>query len=319
MFSSQILKLESRNPKSKSLFKLPCCKNPKPPHKPDDCLEGNEKERKEWDREHGKKWIPYKKYKEQDKKSKSKDDEHNDNDHFGLPAMSASHLFDASTRKTDRWLPDTGATAHITWDKTNFIEYTAMNGLGTVNGSVRPKGMSTVRLRALLSDGSIKTITLYDCLYMPTCPVNLFPAYKLLKAGGYMKDHMLWTKDDKEIAQLDQKLHIIEADDNNEVDSLLGSPQQSDNPTAVAYPAALSRAGPDIELWHRRLSHLSFEGIQTTKDIVRGLVFKEKEDPPNNVNIINSIPSKRPNIKTSITNPTRITIRSSGFIISPRS
>jgi hypothetical protein len=147
--------------------------------------------------------------------------------------MSASHLFDTSTGKTDQLITLHGI-------RPNFIEYTAMNGLdpiGTVNGSVRPKGMGTVRLRALLSDGSIKTITLYDCLYMPTCPVNLFSAYKLLKAGGYMKDHMLWTKEDKEIAQLDQKLHIIEADDNNEVESLLGSPQESDNPTAVAYPA----------------------------------------------------------------------------------
>ena len=41
----------------------PYCKNPNPYHKPDDCLEVNEKKRKEWEKEHSKKWILYKKYK----------------------------------------------------------------------------------------------------------------------------------------------------------------------------------------------------------------------------------------------------------------
>ena len=96
-----------------------------------------------------------------------------------------------------------------------------------------------------------------------------------------MKDHMLWTKENKEIAQLDRKLLIVEAEDEDDEPSVdsendmagslhsdretsdqvvkeaiddsghsLVSLIESEYPTAVAYPAALEKAELDLELWH---------------------------------------------------------------------
>lgn len=104
-----------------------------------------------------------------------------------------------------------------------------------------------------------------------------------------MKDNKLWTKDDKEIAQLDERLFIIKAEknsaespylegENGQVVSDSECSESSDEP--IAYPAALEKAEPNIELWHRRLGHLSLDSIRKTKEMVKGLDFKKKESPP---------------------------------------
>jgi hypothetical protein len=80
---------------------------------------------------------------------------------------------------------------------------------------------------------------------MPNCLINLFLVKKLYNVGGYIKDGRLWTKTDKEICQIDKRLLIIE-----EKEELI-----------VAYPAILKIVELDIELWHRRLGHLSPKGI----------------------------------------------------------
>ena len=128
-----------------------------------------------------------------------------------------------------------------------------------------------------MSDRSTKPIRLYDCLYIPSCPINLFSGFKLVQAGGYIKGGFLRTKDHKEICRHDHRLFIIEGEkeagvsDNSDIDDIDES---------VALPAALERAEPNIELWHRRLGHLSFGSIQKTKKLVKGLDFKEKDTPP---------------------------------------
>ena len=225
----------------------PHCKNPNPRHKPDDCLEGNEKKRKEWEKAHSKKWIPYKKYKSS-QDSKSKDDD--EDDLFGLPAL-APYSFNTSKKKTDRWLADTGATDHITFDKSKFTDYTEMTGLGalrTINGEAIPEGKGTVQIQVLLSDGSTKPIRLYDCLYIPSCPINLFSGFKLVQAGGYIKGGFLRTRDHKEICRHDRRLFIIEGEkeagvsDNSDVDD--------DIDESVAFSAALERVELNIELWY---------------------------------------------------------------------
>jgi hypothetical protein len=117
--------------------------------------------------------------KSKDKKSKDDDDD----SLFGLSITNNSHVFNISSSKTNRWLADTGATDHITYDKSKFLTYTDMPGLrtvGIVNGDTRLEGSGTIDIQTVLSDGTTKTIRLYNCLYIPTCPINLFLCYRLL-------------------------------------------------------------------------------------------------------------------------------------------
>jgi hypothetical protein len=91
-----------------------------------------------------------------------------------------------------------------------------MPGLCTVNivnGDTRPEGLGTIDIQTVLSDGTTKTIRLYNCLYIPTYSINLFSCYRLLQKGGYMRDNYLFTKDGSEIGFYDNKLRIIEAPD----------------------------------------------------------------------------------------------------------
>jgi hypothetical protein len=58
-----------------------------------------------------------------------------------------SYVFNTSSSKTNRWLADTGATDHITYDKSRFLTYTEILGLrtiSTVNGDTRPEGLGTI-------------------------------------------------------------------------------------------------------------------------------------------------------------------------------
>jgi hypothetical protein len=160
-------------------------------HKANNCLEGNKKKREEWEKEHNKKWTPYVKWKAaQDKdksstsKSKDKKSKDDDNDSlFDLSATNDSHVFNTSSNKTNRWLADTSATDYITYNKFKFLTYTDIPGLqtiGIVNGDTRPEGLGTIDIQTVLSNGTTKTIRLYNCLYIPTYPINLFLCYRLL-------------------------------------------------------------------------------------------------------------------------------------------
>jgi len=146
----------------------------------------------EWEKEHNKKWTPYIKWKaaqDKDKSSsllkskdkKSKDD--NNNSLFSLSATNNSYVFNTSSNKTNRWLANTGATDYITYNKSKFLTYTNMPGLRTIsiiNGDTRSEGSGTINIQTVLSNRTTKTIRLYNCLYILTCPINLFLCYKLL-------------------------------------------------------------------------------------------------------------------------------------------
>jgi hypothetical protein len=115
------------------------------------------------------------------KDKKSKDD--NNDSLFGLSVTNDSYIFNTSSSKTNRWLADTSATNYITYNKSKFLTYTNILGLRTVsivNGDTQPEGLGTIDIQTVLSDGTTKTIRLYNCLYIPTCPINLFLCYRLL-------------------------------------------------------------------------------------------------------------------------------------------
>jgi hypothetical protein len=83
--------------------------------------------------------------------------------------------------------------------------------IGIVNSDTRPKRSGTIDIQTVLSNGITKTIRLYNYLYIPTCPINLFSYYRLLQKGGYIRDGYLFTKDESEIGSYDNKLCIIKA------------------------------------------------------------------------------------------------------------
>ena len=90
----------------------------------------------------------------------------------------------------------------------------------TAGGLVKLLSIGTVKLYLPKSNGRRTELTLYDVIYMPQCPINLFSLQKLIKLGGYLKgDKIIFLQDKKEaeLCQVDEDLFLIEEDQSRQV------------------------------------------------------------------------------------------------------
>ena len=185
------------------------CGMEKPRHPPADCFTTNHEKRKAWEKEHDKKWIimkngkkvdgsdskSKKSKKDKDKdKGKKKDNEKSESDddepRFGgytgsRYALTTEYKITKamSVLKSMRWLVDTRADQYFCYSREQFDSYTQntnMTSINTANGPSRPLGSGTVVLQCILSNGKTVPLTLKNVIHLPTVPVNLFGAGKLL-------------------------------------------------------------------------------------------------------------------------------------------
>uniref|UniRef100_A0A1E1L9Q9 GAG-pre-integrase domain-containing protein n=1 Tax=Rhynchosporium agropyri TaxID=914238 RepID=A0A1E1L9Q9_9HELO len=206
-------------------------------------------------------------------KKKEKNNDSDDSSIFGaallpyFPTITASTAIFSHHNKS-RWLFDTGATEHISNNLSKFTSYTPRDDLQcmlTVNGPLRPTGIGSYTIKALKTDGTVRTLECYNTLYIPQSPVCLYSGSKLNKLGGYLRSSVLYTSKEKEICTIDEDLFIIEETSGAGYASLPG----------LSLPAAVEQATVDIELWHRRICHASFNVVRRTQSIVTSMKFTE--------------------------------------------
>ena len=192
------------------------CGNPRARHAKGKCFEDptNKELRREWELKKNKKWLNFSDFKKlENHKEITNQNESNDIDtprFGGLPCINLSGL---SVKNSDRWIPDTGATTHISNSLDKFETFEEISGLpliATASGPVRPRGAGNVILQCRLSNGKNNPFELKNVLYLPECPVNLFSGHKLLNAGGYLKDGIMYGPDGVEFATYDHSLYINE-------------------------------------------------------------------------------------------------------------
>jgi hypothetical protein len=208
--------------KNKKDKKCKHCKQPNPRHSESDCMEINLEKRKAWEEKTSKKWVPYSEYskKKEDSKKKTpapdKSDDGKDTT-FGFAAFTTGSTAFLSLNQ-DRWLADSGANGHVANNRARFDTFKEipMGPVDTAGGPVIPVGIGTVKLYLPKSNGGRTELTLYDVIYMPQCPINLFSLHKLNKLGGYLKgDKIIFLQDGKkeaELCQVDEDLFLIEED-----------------------------------------------------------------------------------------------------------
>ncbi|CZS92400.1 uncharacterized protein RAG0_02842 [Rhynchosporium agropyri] len=273
------------SPKPASKEARPTCKHCKqtsPKHSPENCFVVNKQKKKEFEEKTGKKWIPHAEWLKKkegesktdktdktDKKKtgKKKDDDSDDGAALlpCFPTITASTAMFSHHNKS-RWLFDTGATEHISNDLSKFTSYTPRDDLQsmlTVNGPLRPTGIGSCTIKAMKSDGSVRTLECYDTLYIPQSPVCLYSDSKLNKLGGYLRSSVLYTSKEKEICTIDEDLFIIEEETSGAVYASV---------PGLSLPAAVEQATVDIELWHRRMCHASFDVVRRTQAVVNDVV-----------------------------------------------
>ncbi|XMA13681.1 hypothetical protein WAI453_006472 [Rhynchosporium graminicola] len=273
-------------PASKDQTRPTCkhCKQTSPKHTPENCFVVNKQKKKEFEEKSGKKWIPHAEWlkkkegesktdKKKTSSGKKKDDDSDDGSIFGATLLPCFPTITASTamfshHNKSRWLFDTGATEHISNDLSKFTSYTPKDDLPcmlTVNGPLRPTGIGSCTIKAMKTDGTVRTLECYDTLYIPQSPVCLYSGSKLNKLGGYLRSSVLYTSKEKEICTIDEDLFIIEETSGAGYASLPG----------LSLPAAVEQATVDIELWHRRMCHASFDVVRRTQSMVTGMKFTE--------------------------------------------
>ena len=193
-------------------------------HSTDNCLNTNKKKRKEWEEKTGRKWLTKEEYAKKnnkggsDSKKKERKSAESDDDDTGF-ALCATQLESVESDNDDivfalcatqletalpahrsiihhnDFLADSGATVHITYDRSRFEDDYTEEGVflpvKTMGGAVQPLGRGTVILRCPLANGKIKLLTLLNTLYVPNGGINLFSGRKLLQKGGVIRNNDL--------------------------------------------------------------------------------------------------------------------------------
>lgn len=171
--------------------------------------------------------------------------------HSGDLAMLAS-----GKEHTSKWICDSGATSHITYDKSDFITFFAKESTVIVGGKhvLQVKGFGNVRLKARIGQ-STHNIVLQDTLYVPGMGFKLFSLDRLVHNGvcrvniteAGLKAYQAATN--KLVCQGTRVNRTIFLDAKCETNRALI--------TTKPVP-------DDMMLWHQRLGHIATEAVKAT-------------------------------------------------------
>ena len=283
------------------------CHQEDPRHSEKDCLAVNTEKRKEWEDKTGKKWIPYDQYIK--KKSEGKDkkprkgrkpedsDDDDDEPTYSLVAQLGS-VFKTTSRAfmslyQDKWLADSGADGHVTNNKAWFDTYqpAKFDPIETAGGYITPRGIGTVKLQALTTDGSSVQLILQDVIYLPECPRNLFGVGKLIKRGYFVKyGKVMYTTDcgkERELCATDSHLHLVLKEKGPQSVLMANLPALTvltDTTALVKQQKKVRKTDDmktpktlDIDLWHKRLGHLGLDNVRKTAEITKGIRYQDNE------------------------------------------
>ena len=179
-----------------------------------------------------------------------------------------------SLKSTD-WILNTGASHHMCNDRTLFDEYkentNPENTITTAGSNTRAEGYGTVTITALQTDNSTIVLKLENVFHMPNLTVNLLSGPTIMEKGLYidgLTQTIRYEYDKSEICKVQPLRKAIR------ICTVI--PGQTDQPSH-----ALTAAAQSIEVWHRRLGHISFENVRKTAQITKGIEIGPQNGPKN--------------------------------------
>jgi len=188
--------------------------------------------------------------------------------------------------QNETWIIDSGASRHMTGDKTLFSTYgpsPVQEVFVADNRGVPVAGMGNVRLVMSNSKGSRKSITLQDVLHVPGLGNNLFSTPQVQRLGGSIN----FTKKTVEIFDKKGRL-ALRGKRRGDVNYLL----VEGTTTAVAKLVTSEKALDQAKLWHQRLGHLHMQATLKTASLTDGMNLKAMSGPSVGNNCETCIKSK---------------------------
>lgn len=120
------------------------------------------------------------------KEDKTTADKITTNDKANKVEQSSEFMFMVSSHGFNQWIIDSGATSHVTSDKSCFttFEHTTSTSLNVANGEkVNIRGKGTCKLEFVNSDGIESSTIVTNVLYAPEINGNLLSVKKLIDKG----------------------------------------------------------------------------------------------------------------------------------------
>ena len=156
-----------------------------------------------------------------------------------------------------RWMVDSGATHHITPNRSDFISWTPAKGTVSLGGhaEIAQIGTGTVAIRP---SGGDKTVHLHDVMHVPDAGARYFSVSALMQKGGQItfKDKVITiSAQGRQIAKGYQERNLFWIDTSN------------------AALHAISNSPTSIQLWHERMGHMSTQALKRYKDSVKGIAL----------------------------------------------
>ena len=159
-----------------------------------------------------------------------------------------------STCQMDKWLVDSGASSHMTWERnilTNFQQFEQRQKVSLGDGrTVDAVGVGDVHINMQFKVSQPrKCVIYYQVLYVPELACNLFSVRAAAAKGNQVKFgcSQCWILDPNGrlcgIGSMISKLYRLNCE--------LASTEHD-----IREHAALASGNNDMDLWHQRLGHL---------------------------------------------------------------
>jgi len=199
---------------------------------------------------------------------------------FSAPNDAALHAFaaaQATKLDADSWLVDSGANMHIANNKKWFSNLTRFEiKIETVEKStaIHVVGGGTCRIPVIGQNGVVNTLELSEVAYAPSAACNLLSMSLLAKRG---KMRGSWGEEGITIQSPDGEMvgRAPQHDGLYHLDVIVPGTKE-DEPSGLQAYAAID-LGEEVWRWHRRLGHLSWQGMRNLLKVSDGCPLTDEQ------------------------------------------
>lgn len=177
---------------------------------------------------------------------------------------------DSTTHRMDKWLVDSGASSHMTWEKnilTHYRQFEHSQKVSLGDGrTVDAVGVGDVHVNMQFKVSQPRKCVIQQVLHVPELACNLFSVRAAAAKGNQVKfsHSQCWIMDRNGklcgVGLMENKLYSLNCD--------LAPTEHS-----VKEHVVLAGEYNDMDLWHQRLGHLCEQQLKyiVNKELVSGI------------------------------------------------
>jgi transposase InsO family protein len=177
------------------------------------------------------------------------------------------------------WLVDSGASHHMTYDRSNYINFFRGSlRITTANGITFAQGYGDIAVDLIQMNGSIITKTVLGVWYIPDLNCNLLSVHslaidKITVYFNHIGKNSFLIQDSKIIGLIDNsdRRYMLKC---TKAESI----QHRVKAVRANFASAMRTAGQNLSAttWHRRMGHLGFDNLIKLKQCAIGVNFEDK-------------------------------------------